>query len=219
MSPTPSDAARAADLLTTLDAYRPARQAFLAELGLPASNRDPFAEFSEQFVAALTGGTLATSRVQAGHDLVLVDGPERTAGALPQSTSIARSLSSKREHLRAAGNDGAGRCAVLQGVAAQRDRARRRVVELGELVEVARPGRATVDIGLTDDQAGPGRIGVRRGGVRKAGYRQQQDTSGDVPEERSGHRPDLQAVVNWAPTSAGRLRTLARILERQETKI
>jgi hypothetical protein len=198
MSPTPSDAARAADLLTTLDAYRPARQAFLAELGLPASNRDPFAEFSEQFVAALTGGTLATSRVQAGHDLVLVDGPERTAGALPQSTSIAR---------------------YCRGVAAQRDRARRRVVELDELVEVARPGRATVDIGLTDHQAGPGRIGVRRGGVRKAGYRQQQDTSGDVPEERSGHRPDLQAVVNWAPTSAGRLRTLARILERQETKI
>jgi hypothetical protein len=74
MSATPSDAARAADLLTALDAYRPARQAFLAELGVPASNRDPFAEFSEQFVAALTGGTLATSRVQAGHDLALVDG-------------------------------------------------------------------------------------------------------------------------------------------------
>ncbi|GLY85977.1 tyrosine-type recombinase/integrase [Actinoallomurus iriomotensis] len=31
-------------------------------LGLPASNRDPFAEFSEQLVHALMGGTLARSR-------------------------------------------------------------------------------------------------------------------------------------------------------------
>jgi hypothetical protein len=61
-------------LLTALDAYRPARQAFLATLGLPASNRDPFAEFSEQLVHALMGGTLAKSRVQVGHDLVLLDG-------------------------------------------------------------------------------------------------------------------------------------------------
>jgi hypothetical protein len=37
-------------------------------------NRDPFAEFSEQLVHALMGGTLASSRVQAGHDLVLLDG-------------------------------------------------------------------------------------------------------------------------------------------------
>jgi hypothetical protein len=66
--------ARAAELLSALDAYRPVRQAFLATLGLPASNRDPFAEFSEQIVHALMGGTLAESRVQAGHDLVLLDG-------------------------------------------------------------------------------------------------------------------------------------------------
>jgi hypothetical protein len=73
MSTTPAKS-RAAELMASLDVYRPARQAFLATLGLPASNRDPFAEFSEQLVAALTGGTLAASRVQAGHDLVLVDG-------------------------------------------------------------------------------------------------------------------------------------------------
>ena len=67
------DPQRARELLDALDAYRPARQAFLATLGLPASNRDPFAEFSEQLVHALMGGTLAESRVQAGHDLVLLD--------------------------------------------------------------------------------------------------------------------------------------------------
>lgn len=65
---------RARALLDALDVYRPARQAFLAVLGLPVSNRDPFAEFSEQFVHALMGGVLATSRVQIGHDLVLLDG-------------------------------------------------------------------------------------------------------------------------------------------------
>lgn len=64
---------RVSELLTALDAYRPARQAFLATLGLPTSNRDPFAEFSEQLVHALMGGTVATSRVQAGYDLVLRD--------------------------------------------------------------------------------------------------------------------------------------------------
>jgi hypothetical protein len=64
---------RATELLTALDTYRPARQAFLATLGLPASNRDPFAEFSEQLVHALMGGTVATSRVQAGHDLIVRD--------------------------------------------------------------------------------------------------------------------------------------------------
>lgn len=70
---TAEDPRRAVDLLTALEAYRPARQSFLATLGLPASNRDPLAEFSEQLVYALMGGTLAPSRVQAGHDLVLLD--------------------------------------------------------------------------------------------------------------------------------------------------
>ena len=67
---------RAVQLLGALAAYRPARQTFLVSLGLPASNRDPFAEFSEHFVHALMGGTLAASRVQAGHDLVLDDGTQ-----------------------------------------------------------------------------------------------------------------------------------------------
>jgi len=58
MSTTPLNQSRAAGLLTALGAYRPARQAFLTELGLPASNRDPLAEFSEQFVAALTAARL-----------------------------------------------------------------------------------------------------------------------------------------------------------------
>src|SRR5256885_11359936 len=61
---------RAAELLTALGEYRPARQAFLATLGLPASNRDPFAEFSEQLVHALMGGTLAdrkSTRLNSSH--------------------------------------------------------------------------------------------------------------------------------------------------------
>lgn len=66
-------AASAAELLAALNAYRIARQALLIRLGLPSSNRDPLAEFSEHLVAALTGGTLATSRVQARYDLVLGD--------------------------------------------------------------------------------------------------------------------------------------------------
>ena len=36
---------------------------------MPASNRDPLAEFSEHLVAALLDATVATSRVQAGWDL------------------------------------------------------------------------------------------------------------------------------------------------------
>lgn len=65
---------RASELLSALDAYRVARQALLSALGLPVSNRDPLAEFSEHLVAALAGGVLASSRVQAGHDLVLGEG-------------------------------------------------------------------------------------------------------------------------------------------------
>jgi hypothetical protein len=65
---------RTAELLGALDTYRSARVDFLAALGIPASNRDPLAEVSEQLVHALMGGTLATSRVQRGHDLVQLDG-------------------------------------------------------------------------------------------------------------------------------------------------
>jgi hypothetical protein len=65
---------RTPELLAALAQYRVARLALLNVLGLPTSNRDPLAEFSEQLVQALMGGTLAASRVQAGHDLVLDDG-------------------------------------------------------------------------------------------------------------------------------------------------
>ena len=54
--------------------YTRARVGFLADLGVNASNRDPLAEFSERFVAALLGGRLAESRVQKGYDLVDRDG-------------------------------------------------------------------------------------------------------------------------------------------------
>jgi hypothetical protein len=53
--------------MEALGHYRPARQAFLRALDLPDSNRDPFAEFSEQVVHALIGGILAKSTVHAGH--------------------------------------------------------------------------------------------------------------------------------------------------------
>jgi hypothetical protein len=65
---------RAADLVRALEAYRWARQKLLAALHLPASNRDPLAEFSEHLVGALIGASLASSRVQPGHDLVRPDG-------------------------------------------------------------------------------------------------------------------------------------------------
>ena len=40
-------------------------------LGIPTSNRDPLAEFSERLVAALLSGALAPNRVQAGYDVTL----------------------------------------------------------------------------------------------------------------------------------------------------
>lgn len=43
-------------------------------LEIPSSNRDPLAEFSERFVAALLGGALAPNRVHAGYDVTLEDG-------------------------------------------------------------------------------------------------------------------------------------------------
>jgi hypothetical protein len=61
-------------LLDVLARYRQGRRRLLAALGCPASNRDPLAEFSERLVAGLLGGTLATSRVQKGHDLMTLAG-------------------------------------------------------------------------------------------------------------------------------------------------
>lgn len=78
---------RALELMAALDEYRPARRALLATLGLSASNRDPLAEFSEQLVHALLGGVLAQSRVQAGHDLVQVDGRKVQVRYLANPTS------------------------------------------------------------------------------------------------------------------------------------
>lgn len=61
-------------LLAGLTAYRSARKQLLDVLGLPDSCRDPLAEFAERFVAALTGGALATSRVQAKWDILQPNG-------------------------------------------------------------------------------------------------------------------------------------------------
>jgi hypothetical protein len=47
---------RFATLLNALDTYRVARHAILEAMGLPVSNRDPLAEFSEHLVQALLGG-------------------------------------------------------------------------------------------------------------------------------------------------------------------
>ena len=69
-----SDQARIRQLCAALDTYRPARQQMLATLGLGVSNRDPRAEWSEHLVAALTGGELASSRVQTAFDLTTPDG-------------------------------------------------------------------------------------------------------------------------------------------------
>jgi hypothetical protein len=65
---------RVTDLLAELDCYRPARQRMLSALGLAESNREPLAEFAEHFVAALTEGTLASSRVQSQWDVELPNG-------------------------------------------------------------------------------------------------------------------------------------------------
>jgi len=54
--------------------YRAARLNLLHALDVPNSNRDPLAEFSERFVAALLGGELPPNRVQRGWDVALGDG-------------------------------------------------------------------------------------------------------------------------------------------------
>ena len=68
--PVPRPPADRHTLLKAVQSYRQARALFLQALGVPISNRDPLAEFAEGFVHALVGGTLATSRVQKGYDLV-----------------------------------------------------------------------------------------------------------------------------------------------------
>lgn len=58
----------------------------LQVLGIPSSNRDPLAEFSERFVAGLLGGALAPNRVQAGYDVTLRDGRRVQVKYLANST-------------------------------------------------------------------------------------------------------------------------------------
>ncbi len=60
---------RVSDLVEALERYREARLELLGVLGLPHSNREPLAEWSEHLVAALVDGQLAESPVQAGWDV------------------------------------------------------------------------------------------------------------------------------------------------------
>ena len=62
------------NLLAHYRSYTQSRKKFLAEMGLPTSCRDPFAEFSEILVAKLLDASTARSRVQKGYDLVKSDG-------------------------------------------------------------------------------------------------------------------------------------------------
>lgn len=62
------------DILYALGVYRVARSDFLRLLGCHTSNRDPLAEFSERLAEAWLRGTLASSRVQRGYDLIDGDG-------------------------------------------------------------------------------------------------------------------------------------------------
>jgi hypothetical protein len=51
-------------------AYSEARRQFLRTIGCNDSCRDPLSEFAERLVCQQLGGTLASSRVQRGYDLV-----------------------------------------------------------------------------------------------------------------------------------------------------
>lgn len=69
--PMPS---QVSELLMMFGEYRSARARFLERIECPASNRDPFAEFSERLVAQLLNGTLRISRVQADYDVSIASG-------------------------------------------------------------------------------------------------------------------------------------------------
>lgn len=62
--------AHRAELVAAMSVYRAARRDFLEALGIPISNRDPLAEFSERLVTELVGGRLADSRVAKGYDVI-----------------------------------------------------------------------------------------------------------------------------------------------------
>jgi len=59
---------------SALDDYTAARRRLLSFLKLEDSNWDPFAEFAEHLVAALTGNALASNSVQASWDICRPDG-------------------------------------------------------------------------------------------------------------------------------------------------
>lgn len=65
---------QASGLLRALREYRTGRIRLLEFLGIGASNRDPLAEFAERLVAALVGGQMAESRVQADWDVLGAEG-------------------------------------------------------------------------------------------------------------------------------------------------
>ncbi len=65
---------RIRELVEALAHYREARLQLLAVLGLPYSNREPLAEWSEHLVAALLDGQLAKSPVQPDWDLTTTAG-------------------------------------------------------------------------------------------------------------------------------------------------
>lgn len=67
-------ATRLETLRNAMAEYARARQAMLAALDLPASNRDPLAEFSEHLVKALVDGAFPASRVQRSYDVIAPDG-------------------------------------------------------------------------------------------------------------------------------------------------
>ena len=54
-------------------AYSEARRQFLRAIGCDDSCRDPLSEFAERLVCQQLNGTLASSRVQKGYDLVTPD--------------------------------------------------------------------------------------------------------------------------------------------------
>ena len=60
-------------LLAAFAPYRQGRLALLDAMGLPHSNRDPLAEFSEALAASVLGGSLATNRVQKDWDVTTSD--------------------------------------------------------------------------------------------------------------------------------------------------
>ncbi len=64
------DSERVSALVEALERYREARLELLGVLGLPLSNREPLAEWSEHLVAAVLDGKLAESPVKSGWDMM-----------------------------------------------------------------------------------------------------------------------------------------------------